>query len=51
MIRIPMKTAMSRWTGFWASWSSVRWTWRNEEVRVISARRATQSEQREYQEE
>ncbi len=28
----------------------VCWTWRNEEVR-ISARRATQSEQREYQEE
>jgi hypothetical protein len=29
----------------------VAWTWRNEEVRLISARRATRKESRDYEEE
>ena len=51
-ILIPMKTGVSTiGVAFLGRVLVVSWTWRDEEVRLISARRATRKECRDYEEE
>jgi hypothetical protein len=52
MTLILRRIAMSRsGSNFLGRVVVVCWTWRDEEVRLISARKATRAELREYQEE